>query len=316
MALSRFAYVRSYEQQDAALPNTYMLVRLDGKGFHKFSAKHQFHKPNDARALELMNHAARKVMEQLRPEVVLAFGESDEYSRRQSKILTYITSLFTSNYVLAWSTFFPHQHLDEAPSFDGRLVLYPTEKEVRDYFSWRQADTHVNNLYNTVFWAMVQGGRTEREAHERLKGTLSADKNEILFNEHNINYDSLPPLFRKGSILCWGPEADAGLEQKDSSSPSSLQVKTKAKSKMMLRTLHVDIIGHAFWSSSRIQPRSSVPLVETNEDAEISEEGGAADQPDSNRALNVMSGPAEQPDRTDSHRTNAYAGLGARALAS
>jgi tRNA(His) 5'-end guanylyltransferase len=27
------------------------------------------------------------------------------------------------------------------PSFDGRIVLYPSEREVRDYFSWRQADS-------------------------------------------------------------------------------------------------------------------------------------------------------------------------------
>jgi tRNA(His) 5'-end guanylyltransferase len=26
------------------------------------------------------------------------------------------------------------------PSFDGRITIYPTEKEVRDYFSWRQVD--------------------------------------------------------------------------------------------------------------------------------------------------------------------------------
>ena len=29
--------------------------------------------------------------------------------------------------------------LKEAPSFDGRLVVYPGGQVVRDYFSWRQA---------------------------------------------------------------------------------------------------------------------------------------------------------------------------------
>lgn len=79
MAGSRFAYVRSYEALDAVLPNTFMLVRLDGKGFHRFSDTYAFAKPNDARALELMNHAAAYVVESFRPEIVLAFGESDEY---------------------------------------------------------------------------------------------------------------------------------------------------------------------------------------------------------------------------------------------
>lgn len=31
--------------------------------------------------------------------------------------------------------------LQYPPSFDGRLVMYPTGKEVRDYFAWRQADS-------------------------------------------------------------------------------------------------------------------------------------------------------------------------------
>ena len=62
--------------------------------------------------------------------------------------------------------------LEEPPSFDGRLIVYPGTQEIRDYFAWRQADTHINNLYNTIFWALVlQGQKTEREAHDLLKGT-------------------------------------------------------------------------------------------------------------------------------------------------
>jgi len=79
------------------------------------------------------------------------------------------------------------------PSFDGRIVLYPTEKAVRDYFSWRQADSeylslesfprelesvhriaHINNLYNTAFWALVQGGKqTAVQAHEALRVSVA-----------------------------------------------------------------------------------------------------------------------------------------------
>ena len=88
MAKSRFEYVRSFEQSDGILPNTFIVVRLDGKGFHKFSEAHAFAKPNDARALQLMNRAAATVMEAF-PDVRLAFGESDEYSfvlRRDSQL--------------------------------------------------------------------------------------------------------------------------------------------------------------------------------------------------------------------------------------
>jgi tRNA(His) 5'-end guanylyltransferase len=43
-----------------------------------FSDKHNFIKPNDSRALELMDHAARDVMEEY-PDIILGFGESDEF---------------------------------------------------------------------------------------------------------------------------------------------------------------------------------------------------------------------------------------------
>ncbi|PWN19675.1 Thg1-domain-containing protein [Microstroma glucosiphilum] len=252
MAGSRFAYVRSFELPDPVLPGVFMVVRIDGKGFHGFSQAHEFEKPNDAVALELMNHAARHVCQELRGDVTLAFGESDEYSfllkkscklynRRESKIVTHIVSLFTSAYVFYWPQYFPKKALQGPPSFDGRLVVYPGVQEVKDYFAWRQADTHINNLYNTTFWSLVLLSNpplSERQAHETLKGTVSSQKNEILFSKFAINYERLPAMFRKGTTVVLAPTR-----------PSSKVRKSKRRKAhpRELRTLHVDIIGSAFW---------------------------------------------------------------------
>jgi tRNA(His) guanylyltransferase len=63
---------------------------------------------------------------------------------------------------------------------------------------------HINNLYNTTFWALVQQGkRTTQEAHSDLKGTFSKDKHSILFDRFQINYNNEPEIFKKGSILIW-----------------------------------------------------------------------------------------------------------------
>jgi tRNAHis guanylyltransferase len=45
---------------------------------NRFSTKYDFAKPNDTRALDLMNAAAVAVMKEL-PDLVLAYGISDEY---------------------------------------------------------------------------------------------------------------------------------------------------------------------------------------------------------------------------------------------
>jgi len=82
---------------------------------------------------------------------------------------------------------------------------------------------HINNLYNTTFWALIQqGGMGNTEAEQMLKvcasiiwtskgnisdttqspqGTLAADKNEILFSKFSINYNNEPEMYKKGSVV-------------------------------------------------------------------------------------------------------------------
>jgi len=70
--------VRDFELPDRLLPNTWIVIRIDGRGFHKFSAKYGFEKPNDRRALSLMNAAAQGVFNEVQ-DVVVGYGQSDEY---------------------------------------------------------------------------------------------------------------------------------------------------------------------------------------------------------------------------------------------
>lgn len=46
--------------------------------FHRFSEMHGFKKPNDARALNLMNFCAAAVLKEF-PDIIFAYGVSDEY---------------------------------------------------------------------------------------------------------------------------------------------------------------------------------------------------------------------------------------------
>lgn len=183
-----------------------------------------------------MDHAALDLVAR-HGDIVLAFGESDEfsfllrssttlYNRRHAKILTALVSQFTSAFLFHWNKYFPDTPMRYPPSFDGRIVLYPDARSVRDYFAWRQVDTHVNNLYNTVFWALVQqGGKSTTEAHAALKGTVSATKHEILFQQFQINYNDISSRFKKGTVVVAGPP----------------------KAKEGYEVLHCDIIGDEFW---------------------------------------------------------------------
>ncbi|SCU90859.1 LADA_0F06788g1_1 [Lachancea dasiensis] len=215
MAKSRFEYVRQFETHCTLLPETYIVVRIDGKKFHEFSKHYDFEKPNDARALRLMNACAKNVVLKYRNDIICAFGESDEYSfilrkdtvlfkRRHDKLSSLFVSLFSSNYVALWDKFFPDRPLDykHLPFFDSRCVCYPSLNTIKDYLCWRFVDTHINNLYNTVFWNLIiKCGLTPQESEQKLCGTLSSEKQEILFADCGINYNNEPEMFKKGSLI-------------------------------------------------------------------------------------------------------------------
>ncbi len=124
------------------------------------------------------------------------------------------------------------------PSFDARIVLYPTTAHLRDYLSWRQADVHVNNLFNTTFWALVGDGVTNSDAERQLKGTLAADKNELLFSRFGINYNDEKEMFRKGTTIIRSPNGKAEVPGDGDWEKSHFDG---------LLVTHEDIIRKTFW---------------------------------------------------------------------
>ncbi|KAI3867895.1 hypothetical protein MKX03_021302 [Papaver bracteatum] len=248
MANSKYEYVKSFEVEDKLMPFTWIVLRIDGRHFHQFSDKHEFKKPNDERALKLMNACAEAMFEEF-PDLVFSYGVSDEYSfvfkkttefynRRSSKIVSITVSFFTSVYVMKWKDFFPDKDLKSIPSFDARTVCYPSTKIVRDYLAWRQVDCHINNQYNTCFWKLIESGKTKSEAQDRLKGTQTQHKNEILF-QLEVNYSHLPAIFRKGSCL-FRDKVEEIVKYNENGQPVK-------RSRNKVITDHCDIIGDEFW---------------------------------------------------------------------
>lgn len=261
LLIARFEYVRSFERENYLLPDTWIVIRIDGRGFHRFSDRYNFEKPNDLRALTLMNESAKILMRDI-TDVVLAYGDSDEYSfvlrkqcqlfeRRESKLVSTFVSTFTAAYNQLWSVYMGADNILDVghmPTFDSRAVVYPSDKILRDYLSWRQADCHINNLYNTTFWALVlKGNQTRTDAALRLKDTFSKDKNEILFSEFGINYNNEPEIYKKGTILLRMMK-DVTLKDPQNLSDRQLQREEKKLKKAEIQQLHLDLIGDKFWN--------------------------------------------------------------------
>ena len=217
--------------------DNYIVVRVDGDKFHRFSSEHNFHKPNDKRALDLMIESAKQVINAYKGHIPLAYGHSDEFSflikstsrmlsRRSSKINSMLAAVFATAYNTEWDKFLDTPRRYNA-WFDAKSFPYPTYQKTINYFRWRQVDCHVNNLYNTSLHAMtgrymrhelIPGGEIKKtsirewvcdkskffsspEATNRLSGTNSSDKNNILFEQYAINYNDELEQFKKGTVL-------------------------------------------------------------------------------------------------------------------
>lgn len=257
MSKSKYEYVKKFEEHQTCLPDTYILIRLDGKGFSKFSTLHNFEKPNDLKALQIMNESAKSVCQNFN-DILLAYGQSDEYSfvlkkksnlykRRKEKIISVIVSLFTSAYNSNFEKIFKKKLLS-FPIFDCRIVIYPNFKTLWDYFCWRQVDCHINNLYNTCFWKLVkEKQKSNQEAEKILKFTLSDFKNEMLFKEFGVNYSKIEAIYRKGSLFVRKLEADLGkLEKMKQLEEKGVKV-SQPRKKVVYELLHVDLIQKGFW---------------------------------------------------------------------
>ncbi|KAL6209191.1 hypothetical protein ACLB2K_020134 [Fragaria x ananassa] len=228
------------------MPSTWIVIRIDGCHFHRFTKVHEFVKPNDEQALNLMNSCAVAAMKEFR-DIVFSYGVSDEYSfvlkdsqfcqRQASEMVSVIVSFFTSSYVMKWKAFFPQKELKCPPYFDGRAVCYPSSDILRDYLAWRQVDCHINNQYNTCFWELVKSGKSKSEAQNFLKGTQAGDKDGLL-KQFGIDYNKLHVMFRQGSSIFW----DKGDVITMNGNKASVE-----KSGEQVVVEHCNIIEPSFW---------------------------------------------------------------------
>lgn len=207
MSLDLGDRMRAFERgsDPLALPETWLLVRLDGRGFTRLTKeRHDFERPFDLRFRAMMIETAAALMQDSGVRSPLALSHSDEitlvlpphtevFGRRLGKLATVLAGAASATFSLA---------LGAPATFDARVSQLPSLAHVLDYVAWRQADAHRNALSGHCYWALRREGATARQATARLEGATVADKNELLF-ERGINVDTLPAWQKRGVALLW-----------------------------------------------------------------------------------------------------------------
>ncbi|KAK4394123.1 tRNA(His) guanylyltransferase 1 [Sesamum angolense] len=289
MANSKYEYVKSFEVEDEIMLPNIIIVRVDGRDFRRFSEVHEFEKPNDKKALELLNECAKAVLEQF-PDIIFSYGFSDEYSfgtnervdlifKEFSRQASYvaetsdkisisiimllmnqdtllIVSFFTSCYVTKWKALFPQKDLRYAPSLRSRVICCASVEVLQAYLVWRQYECHLNNQYDTCLWKLIQSGKSQKEAEEILKGSQKQDRNELLYQCFNINYKKdIPEIFRQGTCTL-KTEVEDIVKYKDDGCP------VKRLRRKVITVHSENIASRRFWNDQLCLPKELGPFTE------------------------------------------------------
>lgn len=199
--------MRVYEQSmdQFVIPENYIIVRLDGRGFTRLTKELcNFEAPFDVRFRDLMVGTVKALMSDTGMKIVYGYTESDEisllfskdadaFSRKVRKLNSILAGAASAEFSLA---------LGRAGVFDARVIPIPNRDVLVDYFRWRMEDAHRNSLNSWCYWTLRKEGMSPNAASKELSGKSNAYKNELLF-QRGINYNDLPSWQKRGVGVYW-----------------------------------------------------------------------------------------------------------------
>ncbi len=169
------------------------VIRLDGKAFHTLTRNCE--RPFDMRVWQSLVDATGALMEEIPAR--MAYQQSDEvslllidYNRFDTQqwfggIVQKMVSVAASIMGVEFTSRFGHKGF-----FDARVFVVP-ERDIKNYFVWRQQDA----MGNAVSMA-AQAAFSPKQLH----GKHSTEMIEML-KEKGIDFLKYPECFRRGTIV-------------------------------------------------------------------------------------------------------------------
>ena len=194
--------------------NSKIIIRLDGRSFHKLARDLNLVKPYDDNFYEVISKVCRDLFEEFSAEFVYAF--SDEISLlldnvpfdgRIEKINSVIASFTASSFVMHYNTQFK-----KPPAFDSRIIPV-NEKDILNYFKWRQ-DESWRNCVNSHGISFLKSKYSNTEANEKIKGMNLSDIHEFLF-ENGINLNDVENYKKRGIAVYRKNKEIVGFNKKE-----------------------------------------------------------------------------------------------------
>lgn len=224
------------------LPGTWVVLRLDGRGFTKFTEREGFEKPFDLRFQELMRQTTQAVLQEM--QAIYAFTESDEisllfrpewdlYDREVEKLVSISASIASATFSLAYGG---------RAYFDSRVWLGAHKGQVIDYFRWRQEDAARCALNGWCHWTLRKEGKSPAATMAELQGRSPAFKNELLFRR-GINFNDLSLWQRRGTGIYWETYEKIGYDPIRRLEVTTMRRRIKIDEELPMKEAYAEFIG-------------------------------------------------------------------------
>ena len=200
--------------------NSKIIVRLDGRSFHKLARDLKLVKPYDDDFYEVMSKVCRDMFEEFSAEFAYSF--SDEISLllntvpfegRIEKINSVMASFAASSFVMHYD-----KEFKKPPAFDSRIIPI-TDGDILGYFKWRQ-DESWRNCVNSYGISYLKSKYSNSEANDKIKGMNLSDIHEFLF-ENGVNLNDVENYKKRGIAVYRKNKKVMGFNKKENKNQTS-----------------------------------------------------------------------------------------------
>lgn len=177
--------------------NSKIIIRLDGRSFHKLADDLNLIKPYDDNFYQVFSKVCTDLFKEFSPVFVYAFSDEISllfdkvpFNGRLEKLDSVIASFAASSFVINYKTEFK-----KPPAFDSRIIPI-SDEDILKYFKWRQ-DESWRNCVNSHGITYLKTKYSNNEANDKIKGMNLNDVHELLF-KNNINLNDVETYKKRG----------------------------------------------------------------------------------------------------------------------
>ena len=194
--------------------NSKIIVRLDGRSFHKLAKDLNLIKPYDENFYQVMSKVCNELFKEFSPVFVYTFSdeislllERIPFDGRIEKINSVIASFTASSFVLHYDADFK-----KPPSFDSRIIPI-SDEDVLKYFKWRQDESWKNCIASHGI-SFLKSKYSNKRANDMITGLKSSEIHELLY-QNGINLNDVETYKKRGIAVYRKNKKVVGFNKKE-----------------------------------------------------------------------------------------------------